>query len=362
MSDMYDGADPPVDSNGEKVKLYDWEDHKTHRQLIFDDAKNSLVKQFPKEYNGKRLELTDVEYEDPENYNIATQKKMLHNDGFAGRRLRGTMTLYDSNTGEQLDSKKVTLMKMPYLTNRGTFIKDGNEWGTISQTRLLPGAYARRQNNGDLEMQFNVRPGTGGAFRVNMNPESAQYKISVGGSELHLYSLMKDLGVEDDDLRARWGDDVFKANAENYDSRVLDKAYNKLVPEWDRGKNPDRSKQDKVQLIKDALNRAQMASKVAKRTLPTMFDSEKRASWRMAGDAMDKVASMTTDDLEDVAEFVNAVLGANINLDCPKKELVAQIQAAIADNEKDSNPGVAAVKKRRAARAMEMINSRMNMA
>jgi hypothetical protein len=45
----------------------------------------------------------------------------------------------------------MTLLKVPYLTGRGTFIRDGNEWGTINQTRLIPGAYSRYQNNGDLE-------------------------------------------------------------------------------------------------------------------------------------------------------------------------------------------------------------------
>lgn len=365
MQDMYEGADAPIDKDGNKIKLYDWEDHKTHRQLIFEDAKNTLVSQFPKEYNGKRMELSDVEYEDPENYNISTQKKALHSDAFIGRRLRGTVTLKDAKTGQVLDEKKLTLMKMPYLTNRGTFIKDGNEWGTISQTRLMPGAYARRQNNGDLEMQFNVRPGTGGAFRVNLNPESAQYKISIGGSELHLYSLMHDMGIQDDDMRSRWGDEVFSANADKYDPRVLDKAYDKLVPEWDREKNPGRSKEEKARLINNALNRSQMATKVAQKTLPTMFSAEKRASWRNTGQTLSKVASMTRSDMEDVAEFINIVTGESIDLGTSKSDLVTQIMNTVTTGSKDggkadtSNPAVAAVRKRHMQRVLDMINSKL---
>ena len=83
---------------------------------------------------------------------LLAHAKALHEDGFLARRLKGTVTLTDSKTGEVLDQKKsITLMKVPFLTGRGTFIRDGNEWGTINQTRLLPGAYSRYQNNGDLE-------------------------------------------------------------------------------------------------------------------------------------------------------------------------------------------------------------------
>lgn len=365
MEDMYEGAEPPVDSHGDKVTLYDWEDFKSHRKLIFDDAKSALESQFPKEYNGKRMELSDLAYEDKDSYDIAAQKKALHEDGFIGNRLRGTVSLFDTKTGELLDKKRITLMKLPYLTNRGTFIKDGNEWGSIAQTRLLPGAYARRQNNGDLEMQFNVRPGTGGAFRVNFNPESAQYKISIGGSDIHLYSLMRELGVPDEDMEARWGRDVLSLNADNYDSRVLDKAYNKLVPEWDRDKNPGRTRDEKVSLIKNALNRSQMAVNVAKATLPNMFDRSKAASWVEDGECMAKVASMTKADLEDIAEFAGAVTGEPVAVDAPKDELVRQIRNIVSTGSVDGStvntevPGVAAVRKRHMRRVLDMINSKI---
>lgn len=365
MRDMYEGADPPKDSDGKAIELFDWEDFGAHRSMIFKDAKDALESQFPKEYNGKRMEISDLHYDDPESYDIHTQKTALHNEGFIGRRLRGTVKLTDVNTGEVLDEKKLTFMKLPYLTNRGTFIKDGNEWGSIAQTRLLPGAYARRQSNGDLEMQFNVRPGTGGTFRVNFNPESAQYKMNIGGSELHLYSLMKDIGVSDDDMRGMWGDEVFQVNADEYDSRVFEKAYNKIVPEWDRDKNPGRTREEKVQLIKNALDRSQMATKVAKKTLPTLFDAEKRASWSKAGETLEKLASMTRADIEDVAEFINVTAGMNIDLSASKAALIEQVRNAVttgnpAGGTPDTGkPGVAAVRQHHMKRVLDHINSKI---
>lgn len=311
------------------VELYDFEDFDKHRELIFEDAKSALIKSFPREHNGVRLELDGVDYVDPETYSTKEQKKALHEDSFLGRRLRGTVTLTDIKTGELLDKKTMTLMKVPWLSDRGTFIREGNEWGSIAQQRLLPGAYSRVQANGDLETQFNVRPGTGGAFKVQFNPESAQYRFNIAGSDLHLYSLLKELGVDDDQLRQRWGDAILEINAANYDRGTLEKAYNKIVPDWDKKNNPNRTREDKIQLIKDALNRSQMATAVAKKTLPNLFNREKAAAWKEAHHMLQKCASLQLSDLQDIATYINHAADKDIDVNGSKKELVAAIKNVI---------------------------------
>lgn len=362
---VYEDADAP-----EGVELYDMEDFDTHRRLIFDDAKTTLEKQFPKVYNGVKMELIGADYADPDNYTIRDQKTALHNDKFLMRRLRGTLKLTDANTGALLDKKTTTLMRVPYLTERGTFIRSGNEWATISQQRLLPGAYTRRQANGELETQFNVRPGTGNAFRINLNPETAVYKFNIAGSNLHLYSLLHDLGVKDDQLKERWGDAVFAANADNYDARVFEKAYNKIVPEWDRKNNPGRSREEKVQLIKDALDRSQISTKVVKKTLPSLFDMTKRAQWRDAGKVLEKCAYKTLkkSDLIELATYLNANMGLNIPVENASQEIIVEsIRNVLATGLPDgslymgkTNPddkGAALVRQMRTKNMVDKINS-----
>lgn len=318
-----DGALAPIGTNGKPVQLYDWEDHDMSRQLIFDDVKSAMEKHYKRrEHNGVALEITDLHYVDPESYSLSEQKHALHNDEYLSRRLRGTVTLSDANTGEVLDKKKLTLMRVPYLTGRGTFIREGNEWGTINQTRLIPGAYAREQKNGDLEMQFNVRPGTGNAFRVNFNPESAIYKFNISGSNLHLYSLLHDLGVPDEVMEKSWGPQVFKINKDGYDSRVFEKAYMKIAPEWDRKKNPSRTREDKTTLIKNALNRAQIATNVANKTLPNRIKS---ACWASYGDMIEKCAGISTTELRDIAAYINKAMNKHIDIDAPADELEQQV-------------------------------------
>lgn len=316
----------------EGVELYDFEDYDMHRRLIFDDAKSALESQFPKAHNGVRMELSGLQYVDPDHYSISDQKRALHKDKFLMRRLKGKVRLLDEKTGQLLDEKDMTLMRVPYLTERGTFIRGGNEWATIGQTRLLPGAYSRYQNNGDLETQFNVRTGTGGAFRISFNPESTQYKMTVGGSQVHLYSLLHDMGVSDDVLRERWGDAVFEANQAKYDGRTLDNAYKKIVPTWMRDKEPNKSPQEKAEAIKAAWDKAQMSTKVAKKTLPSLFSLTKAASWRSASKVdklFAKCASLGKYDLQELAAYINENCGKSINLEAGKDELEEQIRNVI---------------------------------
>lgn len=364
---QYEGAEAP-----DGVELYDFEDFDTHRNLIYDDVKNTLIKQFPKEHNGVRMELHDVDYADPPVHSITEQKKALHDDSFLGRRLRGTIRLVDMKSGDILDEKTTTLMKVPELTNRGTFIRGGNEWGTISQQRLLPGAYTRFQNNGDISTQFNVRSGTGGAFTVNFNPESMQYKLKIGGGEVHLYSLLKDMGYDEDILREKWGNSVFEANKENYDPRTFDKAYSKIVPSWDQDKNPGRSHEEKASLINRALDRSQVAAAVLRRTLPNLTDGYKAASWKYTGETMEKTASMTLSDLQDVATYINAVADKNIDINTGKQTLREAIINTVSTGMADANPsqgvydtndpGVNMVRQLRMRRVMDRINKRINLA
>lgn len=357
MANMYEDAELP-----DGVELFDFEDYNKHRQMIFDDAKNTLIKQFPMERNGVRMEVKDVDYTDPDSFTLREQKMALHNDDFLRRRLRGTVVLKDANTGDILDEKKMTLMDVPWLSNRGTFIRGGNEWGSISQKRLLPGAYSRYQNNGDLETQFNVRPGTGGAFRVQFNPETTQYKMAIKGGEVHLYSLLHDMGVSDEDLEQRWGKEILEQNKAKYDSRTLDKAYSKIVPEWDRNKNSGRTAEEKAKLIKESLERSQMATAVARRTLPNLFSREKAAAWREGGELMSKCASMSRTDLEDIATYINAAGEHNIDLDAPKSDLKKQIVAAITEQPepmaKDSD-AVNLVRRLHMKRVAEIINKKL---
>lgn len=283
----------------EGVELYDPDDMDYRRKEIHDMAMDGVKRSFPQTYGGIRLEVDNLHYADKDNYSHKEQKEALLKDRFLSRRLRGTVKLFDNKTGDQLDEKTTTLMQVPYLTNRGTYIHGGNEYVSLQQSRLLPGVYTRKQDNGSLQVAMNSRPGSGNSMRINFDPESAQYALSVGGSNLHLHSFLKDMNTPDDELKELWGEDVFKANSSRYDPRVFEKAYEKIVPRFLKPKGV-LDKDQKRDLINMALERAKIHETVARRNLPNMFGMEKVAEWKAKAFGMEVAAKQLEKDIKDI--------------------------------------------------------------
>lgn len=274
MENLIDGAIAP-----EGVKLRALNDFKTLRTDTYDSVKNAVVESFPQSFNGVRLELSDVDYDGPEIASYEEQKQALMQNRYLARKLRGNVRMVDEKTGDLLDEKMVSLMRVPMITERGSTIHGGNDYYSIMQERLLPGIYTRRQENGGLETQINPRPTTGRDMRVGFDPESQQYRLKISTSDLHLYSLLKDIGHSDDDLRKRWGDELFEANSGKYDARVFEKAFQKLVPPYLRKEKPEYSRDEKAKMIREAFDRVEVNRRVAERNMPGMFNRKAATNW-----------------------------------------------------------------------------------
>lgn len=247
------------------------------------------------EFGDVRLEVSDMDYADQERYSLAEQKEALMSDRTLARRLRGNVRLFDKETNELLDEKKnVTLARVPYLTSRGTMIHSGSEYAPISQSRLLPGAYTRRRSNGELETHFNTRPGTGVGMRVSFHPETAQYRLRMGTSDVHAYSVFRDLGVTDEELEARWGKSILDMNKNKYDKLASKRAYMKAVPPWEREDVEDNA--GMLDALKGAIGKAQIAKNIAEQNLPNLYDNRRGARWGAVGAGLQKAASVQAEE------------------------------------------------------------------
>jgi DNA-directed RNA polymerase beta subunit len=222
----------PIDDDNKELldKLtYRYDDTKLIRNNIGNKLVKAIEKSFPLEWGGVKLVVKNVKW-DPKEFSLADQKKALLNEEFLSTPLKADLELFDSNSGELLDHiENKTLLKVPYYTERGNFIHGGNEYATLRQLRLRPGIYNRRKLNGELETQFNIERGTGTGFRISFNPTTALYKLNVGQSSSNLYSILHDIGVSDEELVDAWGPDIFVKNKAKYNSKDLEKVYNKLV-------------------------------------------------------------------------------------------------------------------------------------
>ncbi len=257
------------------------------------------------EYGGVRLEVHNLHLADRDHYSKAEQREALMNDRMMARRIRGDVKLIDVETNKPLDVRKnFTLARLPYLTERGTFINNGSEFAPISQSRLLPGAYTRRRENGELETHINVRPGTGSSMRVTLDPTTGVYRLKVGTSDVHAYSVFKDLGVSDEELERRWGPQILEINRAGYSKDALDRVYNKAVPRWQRDATLDRL--GKVNAITESLNGAQVAESILKENLPNLYNQKQANVWRATGRALEMAQVMEKEASMDFAPDMTA--------------------------------------------------------
>lgn len=245
--------------------LWDPLDHPAMRRRIEDGTVEEWGKVFPVSYGGVKMVANNIRLEGKDRFSLKEQRKAWMEDKELGRSLKADFELYDDETGDKLDERPgVTLMRVPYYSDRGTFVYNGNHYPAAIQSRMMPGAYARKQSNGGLEVQVNTRAGTGKVFRVALEPETGQFRMRIKGGDMHLYSLLNALGVPDEQLSESWGPEVLELNSRKVDKGVLDRAYKKFVPEYGRTATND---QEKGGLIIDALQKTQITKSVVGRTL-----------------------------------------------------------------------------------------------
>lgn len=254
--------DDPMEGVPAGVKLRSFIDAPATRTAIMDNVLEAVKNRFPVEDDDVRLELRDLKYEGPTSYTLEQQKQALLNNRRLGCSIAGTWRLTDKRTGQVLDERRDGVIRVPYYTDRGTIINNGNEYTVISQARLSPGAYVRRKQNGELESQFNVANGLG--FRIGLDRETGALNMSIGQGHVPLYPVLRAMGVSDEEIRKSWGNEVTSVNVGKMDPRALDKVYARYA-----GRKADMSLSpaDKAKFVSEALAGSGLDPDVVVRTL-----------------------------------------------------------------------------------------------
>ena len=253
-----------------KLEYREFTDTAAQRKAIFDRVRSAYS---GREYerDGFRLQFADVDY-DQKQYTLKDEK-----DAVLGRKrlywpLRGRLRLVDpeGNVVKE-DPKKRTIAQVPYMTRRGTFIHNGNEYAVANQQRLRPGIYTRRQTSGNVESQFNVLPGTGRGFRIHMDPDTGVFRLQVGQSNMKLYPVLKDMGFSEKDLKEAWGKEIYGINVlsdDKGDRKTLPHLVAKLGGPQYANLPPDEAQSK----LKELFEKMRMDSDVNRRTMGEPFE------------------------------------------------------------------------------------------
>lgn len=211
----------PEDARGfyDPDKLRDW---------LFENTKKAFEQKLNKlETDDLKVRVSNVRYE-PKKFSIAEQKKSILEKKDVTVPLKANIELIDKNKNQVLDKKDVTLAHVPHITERNTVIYNGSEYIPIHQIRLQPGTYSRIRQTGEAEAFLNVRPGTGINSRILFNPETQLFTYLIGTTTYHLYSLLRDLGISDNDIEKSWGKEIYMKNKQKYDGSTIEKLFDKI--------------------------------------------------------------------------------------------------------------------------------------
>lgn len=263
----------------------DFGDYPTLRSSIFDKVAAAAISRYPMENDRFGLELDRVHYLDRKPFSPKEQKQAILRGDTLYHRLAGTWKLRDKSTNQILSERQAVVARVPYLTDRGTFIYNGVEYAVANQLRLRPGIYTRQRDSGELEAHFNVKPGTGRSFRVFMEPETGVFRMGVGQAKLKLYPVLQAMGVSDQELGAAWGKDLLQANMAAADPRAVDRAFKSLastrevLQEQDRNEEVSKEAEDARGFsIKEALEKAELDPETTQTTLGKPFTTAGGAS------------------------------------------------------------------------------------
>lgn len=195
--------------------VYDPLDFKSVRKALYANSIESVKKRFPLYNERYSLEIEDLKYDDPEDFSLKVQKQAVLEGKTLGRRLRGSWVLRDVNTNKVVQkTKRMTILRVPYLTERGTYIRNGNEYTFNHIMRLEPGVYARRKDDDTVLAQINARQGTGSRVDLVFKPSTGVFHFQKGTVNAPAYKVLSDYGVSDDDMKEAWGEDLFRLNQE----------------------------------------------------------------------------------------------------------------------------------------------------
>lgn len=194
-------------------QLLDYTDYPSVRQDLRDKVLKAVQEAPAVENEQFTLRVVNPRFSGKDRHSLKDQKGAILGGQSLSDKLVGNYELTDNLSGKVVGrTNQKRIMNVPYLTDRGTYIRNGTEYIISKQFRLVPGVYTRNTDDGNIESQFNAKPRTGSSFRVFMQPSSGHFFMKYKNRKLPLYPILRAMGVPEDAIAKRWGQDLTKKN------------------------------------------------------------------------------------------------------------------------------------------------------
>lgn len=203
-------------------------------QKLHNNVVQIFAEKFPIEKNGVTFTVSDISFQSPE-AGYQAQDDAFTNGTTLETAVRGTITA--TKDGKVVGSaRNITLVRIPRVTERGTYIVNGNEQTFLNQMQLRPGIYVNESNplsKGNI-LKAEIRSGKK-RFSIVLEEAKSKLRIerlgmeygSTGGS-VDAISFLKVIGATEDEIQAAVGKETFKSLKQNNKPETLQAIYKKM--------------------------------------------------------------------------------------------------------------------------------------
>lgn len=228
---------------------------------------DGITKQFPVENKDFRLECSNVHVK-KKDFSHLDEKEAILKSRSLTYPVKGDLKLYSKVSGRVVDEvKDFTLAQVFAITDKHTMLYKGNNYSAANLIQLLPGAYTRRTDTGELETHFNTA--TGRSFRISLDPESQQFFIQIESSKTPLYALISQVfGVDDLEVSRFVPKDVWLENAKvnrGNEAKHIAALYRRLVST--KLQNANDPVEVQIKKLKDSMFASRLSEKTTEITL-----------------------------------------------------------------------------------------------
>ena len=239
------------DVSGDDNEMYDPTDVATIGRKMRSNTLKAITHRFPVTDGDTTLTIERPAYTNETPFTLKDQKDALLNGKTLAHKLYGDVVL--TKAGEEIGRSRKLLAAIPAITERGTFIRNGSEWGLRHTFQMRPGIYTRTRKNGEGEAFINsAQTGEGTSSKILLNPDNGLFTLKVGTRGYGLLPLLEMAGVKEDQIRAAWGDELTDVQKKKYGKVSLpDNPYN----------------QDYAALWNDRLSKTTLDAKTTERTI-----------------------------------------------------------------------------------------------
>jgi len=225
------------------------------RDRVYTQTLDAMVKAPPVSDGQFSLRLKAPRYVDPPTYTPAQEKQAILGGTTLGRRVKGTWELLNDTTGEVLDSRTQIVARVPYVNDRGLIIHRGSHYAVANQPRLLPGIFVRTRSNGEPDVHVNTLPGNGVGHHYTLDQAKGMLNVRVGQSQAPLAPLLRLMGATDEEMKAAWGEDLFKSSTKDMPGPALKRLRQAFLRRPDASDDELLAKITSTQLSPDVTSR-----------------------------------------------------------------------------------------------------------